>query len=150
MCVCAHAGMFVTSQMAIEILVYVWKCTRAFVRVCVSVRSSPMCLHSIWDKEEEYVDPLLYPLSRCRGIAPLIAVEKPHQCQVRWFMSLNPHHHHLQLLSIRLYNIPPIVQPQALSSLVRPVSGSCPAHNHRRSSGVGGRQAWCRGASQIG
>lgn len=41
---------------------------------------------------------------------------------------------HLQLLSIRLYNISLIVQLPALSSLPRPVSKTCPTHNHSGSS----------------
>lgn len=43
-------------------------------------------------------------------------------------MSLNPFH--LQLLSIKLDNIPPIVQLPALSGRPRPVSKTCPTHNH--------------------
>lgn len=48
---------------------------------------------------------------------------------------------HLQLLSIRLYNISPIVQHPALSALPRFDSRASPIHNHMgaaRGGGVGG------------
>ena len=60
---------------------------------------------------------------------------------------------HLQLLSIRLYNIPPIVQLPALSALPRPVSKTCPTHNHTRSSkrrGEGGADRTEREIEEVG
>lgn len=68
-----------------------------------------------------------------RGIASLIAVEKPHQCQAALIYVPEPLH--LQLLSIRLYNIPPIVQLAALSALPRPVSKDLPHTQSQLGSG---------------
>lgn len=53
---------------------------------------------------------------------------------------------HLRLLSIKLYNIPPIVHPPALSALPRPVSRTGPA---RTSKTAGGGASDERGGVQL-
>lgn len=114
--------------------------------VCICMKKVHMCLwksasgHFIsyvsslnLRQGEQYVGPLSYPLpwiseryclSYCCWKAP----------SVPGAVIYVPDPLHLQLLSIRLYNIPPIVQLPALSALPRPVSRTCPTHNHTGSS----------------
>lgn len=123
----------------------------SFVRVCGRQVISYVSFLNL-RQGEEYVGPLSHPLPWYfeRYCLPYCCWKAP---SVPGALIYVPEPLHLQLLSITLYNIPPIVQLLALSALPRPVSKTCPTHNHTRRSkrkGGGGADRTEREIEEVG
>lgn len=101
---------------------------------------------------EKYVGPLSDSVPWCseRYCLPYCCWKAP---SVPGTLIYVPEPLHLQLLSIRLYNIRPIVQLPALSALPRPVSKTSPTHNHTTGAarrGGGGLIGWSERSKRWG
>lgn len=121
-----------------ERLLCMYECLCMHENASLCVLQVISCVSSLNRRQgEENVGPLSDPLPRCseRYCLPYCCWKAP---SVPGTLIYVPEPLHLQLLSIRLYNIRPIVQLPALSALPRPVSKTSPTHNHTTGAARGG------------